>query len=189
MESDVPILAELPTNVWPWTGHLTSVIPSGSGLIIPTLQDCDACSMSSSVELLAQRLDLAQCHSKAALGSEEFHDPFHRLTSSQSSCSTPTPHLAPQLFLSRAFSGSPWVRTFCFVSGSRETMWPSAMLVTKQKPGSGSHLCCRKSGWWGPYPGRRQRGAVLRPSLPASCSHLEWAWPQFKGAWMESSFP
>lgn len=135
--------------------------------------------MSSCVEQLAQCLDIAQCHSRAALGNEEFHEefPFHRLTSSPSSCHL---HPHPLLFLSRAFSGSPWVKTFCFVSGSRETMWPSAMLVTKQKPGSGSHLCCRKSGWWDPHPGRRQSCTVFRPSLPASCSHLEWAWPSPK---------
>lgn len=95
------------------------------------------------------------------------------------------PASLPSLFWEECFLDQPRLRTPQFVSGSRETMWPSAMLVTTQKPGSGSHLCCRKSGWWGPCPWKRESSAVSGSLLPAPGSHRER--PSPKDQWWEAA--
>ena len=82
----------------------------------------------------------------------------------------------------------PGLRTFCSISGSRANMWPSGMLVTKQKPGSGSRLWCRKSGWWGPHPWEETKLCCPQPllcQLPIPTSG--GSGPHPKGQWWESA--
>lgn len=83
-ESDVQLLAVLPTNVWPWTSHLTSVISSGNRLITnpplpPPAGLCCLLNKISGVDQIAESPREAQQCPRADVESEELDGvPFRR---------------------------------------------------------------------------------------------------------------